>query len=160
MNVDIFTHLLSGYRITITGQTGAGRRRNLATVVGVPGAWIPHDDHLAGRMTDELLKMNGRRMTLLMAEMMSAWLRDLESWNGGASSLREEIPWPVVSIVCDVVHEAGRKSVSLDSLKDVGAKYGSRISHLNELPPDRRQHAVAALHKAIASIVVLPFTRQ
>ena len=96
-----------------------------------------------------------------MARMVSAIDRTVSTLVDDAirfvqgAPLRGEIPWAVVSIVCDVVYEAGRRSVDVDALKDVAEHHGSRILALDTLPPAHRQHAVELLHKAIFSAVVL-----
>ncbi|WP_156296381.1 hypothetical protein [Mycobacterium paragordonae] len=153
MNLEDAWRLIhSGYRIKITALTSKGRRRNIHTVIGEPGNWLPYDDHIA-RAAVPKNPLDWRRLGLAIDRMMESAIADVGQFEDGRAPLDEDIPWPVLSIVCDVVHEAGQRAVSVEQLKSVARQHGKRILALETLPVDRRQHAVECLRQTISSAV-------
>jgi hypothetical protein len=151
-------------KITITAQV-RGAQRRIGTVAGGPGFWSPSLDDVADDMVQRVEKLEPNRWGV------DHWLRriadDIDSYvrgelpssmtgQGRRASEIGEIPWAVVSFVCDVVFKEGRRSFDFAALEAVAKQHSSKILALAALPQERREHAECVLSNAIVSVVVLP----
>lgn len=102
---------------------------------------------MAGRMLDELMR-DMRRETSAVAESKGGGVRLSE---------RADIPMPILTAVFDVLRAKGEHVVNVDDIKHVVSQQGLRITQLQELPAEQREHAQRAIDEEIWRAVLRSF---
>jgi hypothetical protein len=138
-----------GYRITIVAPTRRKYPTKLRTYrwdetgrrwVGDLSAYMSKSNIHAGNLPGGLLRkpfMSGHR-NMKMVHI----------------SKNCDVPFTVVSVVCDALRAGGLHTVSVGDMKAINSQYGSRIAKLESLSGEERRHATTALHRLILDAVL------
>lgn len=146
------------YRVTITAQTRAGRRRTLYSIdlidpdaVELTCRWRVwrewHRERVARRESNPLraAEQFSALGAAIQADDQSSPLEFPEGITKGLILYRD-----MLFHVCEALHQSRQHKIDVDDLKRVVSIHGGRLAQLDDLDESSQRHATRALYSQIA----------
>ncbi|WP_137147547.1 hypothetical protein [Mycolicibacterium sp. CR10] len=133
-----------GYLVVVTKPGRRGRRIKQYSFVLAEDTWDepggPHWERVTERFTADIPGAPTRSVICLSEPLPPDTIDIAAGVRLKTTNLR---------VVLDALASDGRHSIELEDMKVILSQLGSRMTHLNTLPPEKRQHAEPALYAAI-----------